>query len=355
MDTYNRPALLKEAVSALFRQTYDNLEIILVNNGATPETVEYLYEVAALDKRVKLVHFKENQYSPDDPLKMCDVCPNAALREARGDYIWYQADDDWIADDYADKMVRLFVENPECITAAGLPVPVEVHGDVLDNGPRKSNLRPRYMPGHELALDHLRGGRMYGAPGTIFTFRREALIKAGGFHRAMELSHLFGIVPFGVTGFDETALFYWRRHDGQLNKQLSANGKIGTRATVSLLREWEIERRWQVFGVETAREVVAGLEQRVVNSAASWFTISLSYGRFAASQRIARGITKAGHGWQFWRRVPGEFRRRWRELLFYPVKVVGKRVLRLLFGLLPATASLPPWLQSLRIRVTGKG
>ena len=61
IDTYFRPALLKEAVAALFRQTYDNLEIILVNNGATPETVEYLHEVAALDKRGKLVHFEENQ------------------------------------------------------------------------------------------------------------------------------------------------------------------------------------------------------------------------------------------------------------------------------------------------------
>ena len=39
IDTFYRPALLKEAVMALQRQTYGNLEIILVNNGAAEETV----------------------------------------------------------------------------------------------------------------------------------------------------------------------------------------------------------------------------------------------------------------------------------------------------------------------------
>ena len=43
--TYNRPALLMEAVAALRRQTYENMEIILINNGATAETVAYLHEV----------------------------------------------------------------------------------------------------------------------------------------------------------------------------------------------------------------------------------------------------------------------------------------------------------------------
>lgn len=43
---------------------------------------------------------------------------------------------------------------------------------------------------------------MYTAPGTIFTIKRDVLIQTGGFHRAMEDGHLYGIVPFGITGFD---------------------------------------------------------------------------------------------------------------------------------------------------------
>ncbi len=42
IPTYYRPALLREAVSAFRSQTYNNIEIVIVNNGATPETVSYL-------------------------------------------------------------------------------------------------------------------------------------------------------------------------------------------------------------------------------------------------------------------------------------------------------------------------
>ena len=66
-----------------------------------------------------------NQFSLDDPSLYITVTWNAALKEATGDYVWIQEDDDFLADDYAEKMVALFEENPECTTAAGLPVSVE--------------------------------------------------------------------------------------------------------------------------------------------------------------------------------------------------------------------------------------
>ena len=298
MDTYYRPALLKQAVDALFRQTYDNLEIILVNNGATEETVEYLHQVAASDRRVKLVHLQENQYSHDDPLKLVDVCFNAGLEAATGDYVWYQSDDDLIADDFAEKMVRLFEGNSDCTTAAGLPVSIDIDGQITEPSPRTSNHRPRYMPGRDLALGVVRGDRtLFSAPGSIFTIRREVLGRSGGFHRALELSHLYGIVPFGVTGFDESAHFYWRRHEGQLNLHLSAAGWIGTDETFSLLRDWDIEGRWQIHGADLAREVVSSIEKTTCRTAASWYVRNLYGGRLGASSRILQRMWRQPHFW----------------------------------------------------------
>lgn len=100
MPTYYRLGLLKEAVNALVRQTYEHLELILISNGATSEIIDYLHDVQSQDNRVKLIFFEENQYSESDPLKYIDVCLNAGLREATGDYVFYQSDDDMIADDY---------------------------------------------------------------------------------------------------------------------------------------------------------------------------------------------------------------------------------------------------------------
>ena len=305
IDTYNRPSLLRAAVSAALRQTYDHVELILVNNGATPETIDYLHEVAASDPRVKLVHFTENQYSWDDPTKMLDACLNAALKVATGEYVWYQADDDLIADDYAEKMVALFRGRPECTTAAGLPVSIDIHGQVIE-GPRVSNLRPRYMPGHELALGVVRGEhRLFSAPGTIFTIKREVLVRSGGYHRALELSHLYGIVPFGVTGFDETALFYWRRHEGQINRRLAAEGWVGLRESLSLLRDWEIERRWQEFGAAIAREAVDSVERQLCATAAKWCVANACCLRLKGAFRIFHDAWRHP---KFWQQLPGSIR-----------------------------------------------
>ena len=237
--TYNRPTLFKEAVAALRRQTYENLEIILINKGATPDTIKNLQEVEAADKRVKLVHFKDNVLSADDPAKYVGIYFNASLNIATGDYIWAQSDDDFMADDYTEKMMALFQENPECTTAAGLPVSIDIDGRINGTQYEHCNIRPRYTEGQKLAIDHIMGTQtMYTAPGTIFTIKRDVLIQTGGFHRAMEDSHLYGIVPFGITGFDSSALFYWRHHSDQYSKKATTSGHIGVFEVYSLLKDW---------------------------------------------------------------------------------------------------------------------
>jgi len=156
-------------------------------------------------------------------------------------------------------MVWLFENNPKCTTAAGRPVSIDIDNNVneeeLNN--RKSNFRPTYMPGHILALETLKPKQnMFSAPGTIFSIRRDICLKYGGFHRAVESSQMYGIVPFGETGFDENAIYYWRRHEGQLNIALVDSGHTGLQQTMLMLHDFDIFNRWKRFGDETARYVV---------------------------------------------------------------------------------------------------
>ena len=343
VHTFNRPALLKLAVEALLRQTYTNLEIILINNGATPETVEYLKEVSSQDTRIKLINYAENQFSWDDPLKYISVCWNAALESATGDYVWIQEDDDLISDDYAGKMVSLFQENPECTTAAGLMVGIDEAGNKVNTAPRVSNFRSRFMPGHLLALDYLRGGRIvFSAPGTIFTFKRDVLINAGGFNRSIVLSQMYGIVPFGVTGFDETALCYWRYHPDTLNRKLSTAGWIGIKENLAMIDEWDINGRWQGFGADIAQEIVTRLKAEESNTSASWFLISLNHCRFKASWRI---LSKIWTHPRFWLKVVGL------TPSINPLNRTLRPVVRLALKLLPGIANRSPWLNKIRDRV----
>ena len=91
----------------------------------------------------------------------------------------------------------------------------------------------------------------------IFTFRKDTLIKYGGIHRSAELGQLYGIVPFGVTGFDEEAIFYWRQHEGQLNKELFRRGYAGTKEFYSMLNDFNIRDKWSSFGEDVALYAVS--------------------------------------------------------------------------------------------------
>lgn len=345
--TYNRPALMKESVAALRRQTYENQEIILINNGSGSETVDALNQIAAEDSRVKLVHFKENVYSLNDPMKYVNVCFNAALDVATGDYVWCQSDDDFMADDYVEKMVALFRDNPDCTTAAGLPISIDLEGNLNEPGPRDSNYRPQYMPGHLMALDYARGtSKMFGAPGYIFTVKREELVKAGGFRQPIEYIHMFGIVPFGVTGFDPSALFYFRHHEGQLNKEATNRGLVGAQETFSLVRDLRIQERWQVFGPGLGSELVAAIEKGQCDKAANWLTLYVYSWRLSAALRLIR--TMWGHP-QFWVRSAAKVFRR--AFSIRPIRLLLRPVVRFGFRLIPALAGLSPEMAKLREKV----
>ncbi|MCL0044990.1 glycosyltransferase [Nitrospinaceae bacterium] len=299
LHTYNRPAFLRQSASAVLEQTYDNLEIILINNGATVETRELLHELESKDKRIRLLHFKENQYSPSDPHKIVSVCYNSALEMSTGNYIWLQDDDDILAMDYIEKMVTLFQGNTDCSSASGLVLSIDAKGDIIGcTNYRASNYRPRYMPGHILALDVLKGSSvMYGYPGPIFSFKRDTLLKYGGCHKAYELHHLYGIVPFGITGFDETAYFYWRRHEGQLNKTLTAQGWIGTKDVFSLSNNLRRENKWSIYGDDTAKYVVKKIKDDHAKTAAGVFALNFFSLRIKASMTILRDIWFYPHFW----------------------------------------------------------
>ena len=109
---------------------------------------------------------------------------------------------------------------------------------------------------------------MFSIQGTILSFRKDALIKYGGFHRSIDLCHLCGLVPFGITGFDEEAIFYPRSHSGQINKELFQRGWTGVKEDYSMLEDFKIMERWSVFGEDVALDLVSTLSSKIDERAA---------------------------------------------------------------------------------------
>lgn len=86
---YNIENVLEECVTSVLKQTYSNLEILLVDDGSTDKSAAICDRFAEQDKRVNALH-KSNGGLSD--------ARNYGLAHAHGKYIFYLDGDDWLTD-----------------------------------------------------------------------------------------------------------------------------------------------------------------------------------------------------------------------------------------------------------------
>ena len=87
VPVYNVEKYLKKCVDSIVNQTYKNLEIILVDDGATDNSVKICDELVELDNRIKVYHKKNGGLSD---------ARNYGVERATGDYIGFVDSDDYI-------------------------------------------------------------------------------------------------------------------------------------------------------------------------------------------------------------------------------------------------------------------
>lgn len=87
---------LKRCVDSLVNQTYNNIEIILVDDGSPDRCPQMCDEFAKADNRIKVIH-KENGGLSD--------ARNVGLLQADGDYVLYVDSDDYIELDSCERFM----------------------------------------------------------------------------------------------------------------------------------------------------------------------------------------------------------------------------------------------------------
>ena len=83
--TYNRCTFLKEAIKSIQNQSWEKLEIIVVDDGSTDQTNKYLSKIIKNDSRFRLFYQKHQGQTN---------ARNIALQHATGEYITIHDDDD---------------------------------------------------------------------------------------------------------------------------------------------------------------------------------------------------------------------------------------------------------------------
>lgn len=102
---YNVEEYVDECVNSLIKQTYENIEIILVNDGSTDNTYNLLFNFSKKDHRIKLIN-KENGGLSD--------ARNSGLQVVTGDYITFVDGDDVVSPLYIEGLLNiLFLSNSD--------------------------------------------------------------------------------------------------------------------------------------------------------------------------------------------------------------------------------------------------
>ena len=98
---YNIEAYIERGVESICRQTYRNLEIIVVDDGSTDQTGVICDRLMAEDQRVRVIH-KANGGPAE--------ARNVGIAQAGGSYIGFVDGDDWIDPDMYEKMLGALLE-----------------------------------------------------------------------------------------------------------------------------------------------------------------------------------------------------------------------------------------------------
>lgn len=108
---YNGEKYIRETLDCLQKQTIDDWECIIVNDGSTDNSLEILKEYAAKDSRYKYID-KEN----GGPA----IARNTAIAASSGKYILPLDADDLIAPFYAEKAIDYLETHSNCKVVYGI-------------------------------------------------------------------------------------------------------------------------------------------------------------------------------------------------------------------------------------------
>ena len=98
---YNVELYLERCIRSIIAQTYDNLEIILVDDGSSDRCGEICDHFAQEDLRIKVYHI---------PNSGASAARNYCVERSQGTYITFIDSDDYISPDYVAYLFDLLVE-----------------------------------------------------------------------------------------------------------------------------------------------------------------------------------------------------------------------------------------------------
>jgi len=103
IPVYNREKIINKTIQSALSQTYQNIEIIIVDNKSNDSTFEICKNYEKIDNRIKVYQNNKN-IGPVENWKKC-------LEYSTGYYVKFLWSDDWLDDNFIEEHVNILENN----------------------------------------------------------------------------------------------------------------------------------------------------------------------------------------------------------------------------------------------------
>ncbi len=214
LPVYNGENYLREAIRSVLRQTFEDFELLLLDNASTDATSEICRETVEQDQRAR--HLRS------DVNRGLIWNHNRGVESARGQYFMWIEHDDLIAEDYLDRCVNALNDDPKIVLSFTNTLIIDENGKEID---QVSNHFDNSSPSSRvksLARGHTLGDAEFGLM-RIETLKKTAL------HRYIIPSELVLLSEMATHGPFELIpdhLFLRRHHSDEVSHRSRSSREV---------------------------------------------------------------------------------------------------------------------------------
>ena len=98
MPVYNAEKTIERAILSIINQTYNNIELILINDGSIDGTESIIKKYIEKGKKIEIKYYFQKNSGPS-------IAKNLGIDMAKGEYILFVDSDDTISENYIESLV----------------------------------------------------------------------------------------------------------------------------------------------------------------------------------------------------------------------------------------------------------
>ena len=172
MCNYNHAHYIGEALQAILDQTFRPIEVIVIDDGSTDNSVEVIEQFAQRDS---IIRFFRN-----DKNRGVVFTANRALQIASGDYVYYASADDKVLPGLFEKSMNLLMQYPQAGICSSRVLLIDEQGREVGEQEIVAPIeKAGFLPPKRVLAELCKSGGYIIGNSSIF--KRAALIELGGF------------------------------------------------------------------------------------------------------------------------------------------------------------------------------